>query len=213
MTDHMPTLADLADAAARAPNNLANIPVDHARIRAAVREILIAVGEDPDREGLVETPDRVARMYAEIFSGLHTDASIYLQKLFTQKHDEMVIVKDIEFSSCCEHHLLPFTGKTHIGYLPDGQVVGLSKLARVVEAISKRPQVQERMTEDLADLIMNEVQPRGVGVIVEASHSCMTIRGVRKPGAMTITSAVRGLVKDNPATRSELFSLVLGTNR
>lgn len=183
-------------------------PVDVERIKAAVREILLAVGEDPDREGLLETPDRVARMYAEIFSGLHTDPAIHLKKLFTQKHDEMVIVKDIEFASCCEHHLLPFTGKAHIGYLPDGKVVGLSKLARVVDVIAKRPQVQERMTEAIADLIMEEVQPRGVGVIVEASHSCMTIRGVRKPGAMTMTSAVRGLVKTNPMTRNELMSLV-----
>ncbi len=183
-------------------------PVDLERIKAAVREILIAVGEDPDREGLLETPDRVARMYAEIFSGLHTNPAVHLQKLFTQKHDEMVIVKDIEFASCCEHHLLPFTGKAHIGYLPNGKVVGLSKLARVVDVIAKRPQVQERMTEAIADLIMEEVQPRGVGVIIEASHSCMTIRGVRKPGAMTMTSAVRGLVKTNPMTRNELMSLV-----
>jgi GTP cyclohydrolase IA len=185
-------------------------PVDVERIKNAVREILIAVGEDPDREGLLETPDRVARMYSEIFSGLHTNPAIHLQKLFTQKHDEMVIVKDIEFSSCCEHHLLPFYGKAHIGYLPDGKVVGLSKLARVVDVIAKRPQVQERMTEEIADLLMNEVHPRGVGVIVEASHSCMTIRGVRKPGAMTITSAVRGLVKTNPMTRDELMTLVFG---
>ena len=202
---HEPTFAELATVQAGAYQ-----PVDLARIQNAVREILIAVGENPDREGLIETPARVARMYAEIFSGLHTNPAIHLQKLFTQKHDEMVLVKDIEFASCCEHHLLPFTGKAHIGYLPDGQVVGLSKLARVVEVIAKRPQVQERMTEDIADLIMNEVQPRGVGVIIEASHSCMTIRGVRKPEAMTITSAVRGLVKTNPMTRSELMSLVFG---
>lgn len=184
--------------------------VDHERIRRAVREILIAVGEDPDREGLLDTPDRVARMYAEIFGGLRTDPAAFLQKTFTQKHDEMVLVKDIEFSSCCEHHLLPFTGKAHIGYLPNGKVVGLSKLARVVETLSRRPQVQERMTEDLADLIMRELKPRGVGVILEASHSCMTIRGVRKPGAMTITSAVRGGFQVNPATRAELMSLVFG---
>jgi GTP cyclohydrolase I len=183
-------------------------PVDLPRIERAVREILLAVGEDPDREGLLETPRRVAKMYAEIFAGLHTDPRQYLQKLFTQKHDELVIVKDIEFSSCCEHHLLPFTGKAHIGYLPAGQVLGLSKFARVVEAVAKRPQVQERMTEEIADLIMDEVQPRGVGVILEASHSCMTIRGVKKPSAMTITSAVRGLIKSNPATRAELMSLV-----
>ena len=187
--------------------------VDHARIRRAVREILAAVGEDPDREGLRETPDRVARMYAEVFGGLHTDPAVHLQKTFTQKHDEMVLVKDIDFSSCCEHHLLPFIGKAHIAYLPDGKVVGLSKLARVVEAIARRPQVQERMTEDLADLISRELNPRGVGVIIEASHSCMTIRGVRKPGAMTITSALRGLFKTNPTTRAEFMALTVGGTR
>ena len=185
-------------------------PVDLARIRRAVREILSAVGEDPDREGLVETPDRVARMYAEIFSGLGVDPAVYLRKTFTQQHDEMVLVKDIEFSSVCEHHLLPFTGKAHLAYLPAGRVVGLSKLARIVETVARRPQVQERITEELADLVMRELQPRGVGVILEASHSCMTIRGVRKPGAMTITSAMRGLFKTNPMTRSELMALVFG---
>ncbi len=187
--------------------------VDHDRIRRAVREILIAVGEDPDREGLLETPDRVARMYAEIFSGLHADPAAHLQKLFTQKHDEMVLVKDIEFASMCEHHLLPFTGKAHIAYLPNGKVVGLSKLARVVDAVARRPQVQERMTESLADLVTAELQPRGVGVIVEASHSCMTIRGVRKPGSMTITSAMRGGFLMHPSTRAELMSLVFGNAR
>lgn len=183
-------------------------PMDFERIRRAVREILIAVGEDPDREGLLETPDRVARMYAEVFSGLHLDPAQYLQKTFTQKYDEMVLVKDIEFASCCEHHLLPFTGKAHIGYLPDGKVVGLSKLARVVETIARKPQVQERMTEDLAELIMRELAPRGVGVIIEASHSCMTIRGVRKPESITITSALRGLFKTNATTRGEFMALV-----
>jgi GTP cyclohydrolase I len=184
--------------------------VDQARIRNAVREILIAVGEDPDREGLLETPARVARMYAEIFSGLHDDPKRHLQKTFTQQHDEMVLVKDIDFSSCCEHHLVPFLGKAHIGYLPSGHVVGLSKLARVVDAVSKRPQVQERMTEEIADLIMSELRPRGVGVILEATHMCMTIRGVKKPGTTTVTSAMRGLFKTNPMTRSELLSLVSG---
>lgn len=184
--------------------------MDLDRVRRAVREILAAIGEDPNREGLLETPDRVARMYAEVFAGLHTDPAQYLRKTFTQKHDEMVIVKDIEFSSCCEHHLLPFLGKAHIAYLPDGKVVGLSKLARVVEAVARRPQVQERMTEDLAELIMRELNPRGVGVIVEATHSCMTIRGVRKPGSVTITSAVRGLFKSNPTTRNEFMALVVG---
>jgi GTP cyclohydrolase IA len=204
--DRIPSLAELASAAA-----LPAAPVDHDRIRRAVREILHAVGEDPDREGLLETPDRVARMYAEIFAGLHLDPAVHLQKTFTQHADEMVLVKDIEFASCCEHHLLPFTGKAHVAYLPDGRVVGLSKLARVVDVVARRPQVQERMTEGLADLIMNEVRPRGVGVIVEASHSCMTIRGVRKPGSATITSAVRGLFKTNPATRAEFMSLVYST--
>jgi GTP cyclohydrolase I len=184
--------------------------VDLPRIQKAVREILAAVGEDPDREGLLDTPARVARMYAEIFSGLHADPAQFLKRTFTQKHDEMVVVKDIEFASCCEHHLLPFLGKAHIAYLPDGQVVGLSKLARVTEAVARRPQVQERLTEEIAELIMRELKPRGVGVIVEAAHSCMTIRGVRKPGAMTITSAMRGLFKTNPMTRNELLSLVFG---
>jgi GTP cyclohydrolase I len=187
--------------------------LDHDRIRRAVREILAAVGEDPDREGLLETPDRVARMYAEVFGGLREDPSVHLTKTFAQKHEDMVLVKDIEFSSMCEHHLLPFIGKAHIGYLPDERVVGLSKLARVVDSIAKRPQVQEKMTEDLADLIMTHLKPRGVGVILEASHSCMTVRGVKKPGAMTITSAVRGGFRDHPATREELLSLVFGRGR
>lgn len=187
--------------------------MDHDRIRRAVREILAAVGEDPDREGLLETPDRVARLYAEVFGGLREDPSIHLRKTFKQRHEDMVLVKDIEFSSMCEHHLLPFVGKAHVGYLPDERVVGLSKLARVVDSIAKRPQVQEKMTEDLADLIMTHLKPRGVGVILEASHSCMTIRGVKKPGAMTITSAVRGGFRDHPATREELLSLVFGRGR
>ncbi|MBN9122030.1 MAG: GTP cyclohydrolase I FolE [Planctomycetes bacterium] len=186
------------------------LAVDHERVRRAVREILIAIGEDPDREGLVDTPDRVARMYAEVFAGLRTDPAVHLQKTFTQKHDEMVLVKDIEFASCCEHHLLPFFGKAHIAYLPNGQIVGLSKLARVVDAVARRPQVQERMTEAIADLIMKHLKPRGVAVIVEASHSCMTIRGVRKPAAMTITSSMRGGFLEHPATRNELMSLVFG---
>jgi GTP cyclohydrolase I len=185
--------------------------VDLERIRAAVREILLAVGEDPDREGLQETPDRVARMYAELFSGLHVDPSEHLRKTFNVKHDEMVLQKDIEFSAMCEHHLLPFMGKAHIAYLPSGKVVGLSKLARVVEVISRRPQVQERMTEEIAELIMREIAPRGVGVILEASHACMTIRGVRKPGTVCITSAMRGAFQTNPATRAELMALVTGS--
>lgn len=185
-------------------------PMDLPRIERAVREILMAVGEDPDREGLLETPARVARMYAEVFAGLHADPAVHLQKTFTQPHDEMVLVKDIEFASCCEHHLVPFLGKAHIAYLPDGKVVGLSKLARVVDGVAKRPQVQERMTEQIAEMIMSELQPRGVGVILEATHMCMTIRGVKKPGATTVTSAMRGGFLTNPLTREELLSLVFG---
>jgi GTP cyclohydrolase IA len=185
-------------------------PVDQERIRAAVREILVAVGEDPDREGLLETPDRVARMYAELFCGLHMDPREHLKKTFTVKHDEMVVQRDIDFASVCEHHLLPFMGQAHIAYLPSGKVVGLSKLARVVEVVSHRPQVQERMTEEIADLVMREIDARGVGVIIEATHTCMTIRGVRKPGSVCITSAMRGTFQTNPATRAELMALVTG---
>ena len=175
-----------------------------------MREILLAVGEDPDREGLLETPERVARMYAEMFSGLRTDPRALLQRKFTQKYDEMVLEKDIRFESMCEHHLLPFLGKAHIAYLPNGKIVGLSKLGRVVEAFARRPQVQERMTEQLADLLMKELNPRGVGVILEASHTCMTIRGVRKADSICITSAMRGSFKDNQSTRAELMALVYG---
>jgi GTP cyclohydrolase I len=185
--------------------------VDQARIEAAVREILIAVGEDPAREGLEETPGRVARMYAELFSGLRDDPGIHLRKCFTQKYDEIVLVKDIDFHSICEHHLLPFFGKAHIAYLPNGKIVGLSKLARVVEVMSRRPQVQERMTEDLADLIMAELDPKGVAVVLEASHTCMTIRGVRKPGSLCTTSAMRGAFRANESTRIELMSLIYGS--
>src|SRR5437588_4860800 len=175
--------------------------IDQKRIRAAVREVLLAVGEDPDREGLQETPARVARMYAEIFAGLRCDPRDLLRKTFTQKYDEMVLERNIRFASCCEHHLLPFFGVAHVAYLPKGKIVGLSKLARVVEAMSRRPQVQERMTEELADLLMSELEARGVGVILEATHTCMTIRGVRKPGSITTTSAMRGVVREHQSTR------------
>lgn len=183
---------------------------DRSRIEAAVREILLAVGEDPDREGLRETPARVARMYAEMFAGLHIDPREHLKKSFTEKYDEVVLVKDINFDSMCEHHLLPFTGKAHIAYMANGKIVGLSKLARVVEVLSRRPQVQERMTEELADLLVAELEPRGVAVILEASHSCMTIRGVRKPGSLCTTSAMRGAFRESAVTRSELLALVFG---
>jgi GTP cyclohydrolase I len=185
-------------------------PVDHERIEAAVREILIAVGEDPDREGLQETPARVARMYAELFSGLHRDPRDLLNKTFTQEYNEMVVVRDIRFESMCEHHLLPFFGKAHIAYLPKGKIVGLSKLPRAVEALSRRPQVQERMTEELADLFMSELDARGVGVVLEATHTCMTIRGVRKPDSVCSTSAMRGTFRENQATRSEFLALIHG---
>jgi GTP cyclohydrolase I len=186
-------------------------PVDLDRIRAAVREILLAVGEDPDREGLLETPDRVARMYAEVFAGLRKDPRECLQKTFTQKYDEMVLEKHIGFASMCEHHLLPFIGHAHIAYLPKGKIVGLSKLPRAVEVLSKRPQVQERMTEELADLLMDELDARGVAVVLEASHTCMTVRGVRKPGSICTTSAMRGAFRDNPSTRAELMALIYGS--
>jgi GTP cyclohydrolase IA len=184
--------------------------VDQTRIQQAVREILLAMGENPDREGLLETPERVARLYTEIFAGMREDPRLHLQKKFTQKYDEMVLEKDIRFESMCEHHLLPFIGKAHVAYLPNGQVVGLSKLARVVECISRRPQVQERMTEELADLLMEELEPRGVGVVLEASHTCMTIRGIRKADSICITSAMRGAFRDNQSTRAEMMALVYG---
>jgi GTP cyclohydrolase I len=185
--------------------------VDQERIRAAIREILLAVGEDPDREGLQETPERVARMYAELFAGLHKDPREHLRKKFTQKYDEMVLEKDIAFAALCEHHLLPFMGKTHVAYLPNGKIVGLSKLARVIEVLSRRPQVQERMTEELADLLMHELEPRGVAVILEASHTCMTVRGVRKENSLCVTSAMRGAFRDNQSTRAELMALIYGS--
>lgn len=185
--------------------------IDLERIRAAVREILLAVGEDPDREGLRETPERVARMYAELFAGLHRDPRELLQKTFTQKYDEMVLVKDIGFESMCEHHLLPFVGKAHIAYLPNGKIVGLSKLARIVEVLARRPQVQERMTEQIADLVTGELDPRGVGVILEATHTCMTIRGIRKAHSLCTTSAMRGAFKSLESTRAEFMSLVYGS--
>ncbi|HUG67110.1 MAG TPA: GTP cyclohydrolase I FolE [Pirellulaceae bacterium] len=190
-----------------------NSPVDMQRLENAVREILAAVGEDPDREGLLETPARVARMYAELFSGLHDDPRVHLQKVFTEKYDEIVVVRDISFNSMCEHHLLPFMGKAHIGYVPNGKVLGLSKLARVVESVSHRPQVQERMTEEIARLLESELDAKGVGVVVEATHTCMTIRGVRKPGSLCVTSAMKGLFRTNSSSRAEVMQLIYGDRR
>jgi GTP cyclohydrolase I len=187
--------------------------VDLLRIEKAVREILSAVGEDPNREGLKETPRRVAKMYAEMFSGLHKNPRIHLQKFFTEKYDEMVLVRDIAFDSMCEHHMLPFSGVAHIGYIPNGKVVGLSKLARVVEVVSHRPQVQERMTEDLANLLIEELDVKGVAVVIEATHSCMTIRGVRKPGSVCVTSAMKGVFRSSLSSRAEVMNLIYGNRR
>ncbi|CAM5668779.1 GTP cyclohydrolase I FolE [Streptomyces avidinii] len=183
---------------------------DEKRAEAAVRELLIAVGEDPDREGLLETPARVARAYREIFAGLYQKPEEVLTTTFDLGHDEMVLVKDIEVMSNCEHHLVPFHGVAHVGYIPstDGKITGLSKLARLVDVFARRPQVQERLTTQIADSLMEILDPRGVIVVIECEHMCMTMRGVRKPGAKTITSAVRGQLRD-PATRNEAMSLIM----
>ncbi|MGC0375861.1 MULTISPECIES: GTP cyclohydrolase I FolE [unclassified Streptomyces] len=183
---------------------------DEKRAENAVRELLIAVGEDPDREGLLETPARVARAYREIFAGLWQKPEDVLTTTFDLGHDEMVLVKDIEVLSSCEHHLVPFVGVAHVGYIPsvDGKITGLSKLARLVDVYARRPQVQERLTTQIADSLMDILEPRGVIVVVECEHMCMSMRGVRKPGAKTITSAVRGQLRD-PATRNEAMSLIM----
>ncbi|MCX7620917.1 MAG: GTP cyclohydrolase I FolE [Acidimicrobiales bacterium] len=186
--------------------------IDLARIESAVREILVALGEDPERDGLRDTPKRVARMYAEIFSGLRESPDHHLQVQFEANHDEMVMVRDIPLYSICEHHLVPFIGKAHVAYIPndDGRVTGLSKLARLVDAYARRPQVQERLTTQIADEIERTLQPKGVLVVIEAEHLCMSMRGVRKPGASTVTSAVRGLFRVNQATRFEAMRLIDG---
>ncbi|WP_307851177.1 GTP cyclohydrolase I FolE [Nocardiopsis sp. MG754419] len=186
-------------------------PVDRERIARAVREILIAIGEDPDRDGLLKTPDRVARAYEEQFSGLGQKPGDVLTTVFEAGHEEMVLVKDIELYSTCEHHLVPFYGVAHVGYIPaaDGRITGLSKLARLVDVYARRPQVQERLTGEVADAIMEHLEPRGVIVVVEAEHLCMTMRGVRKPGAKTVTSAVRGIFRGSDRTRAEAMSLIL----
>jgi len=182
--------------------------VDEERIARAVREILVAIGENPDREGLRKTPARVARMYAEMFAGLSIDPREHVRTFFTENYDEMVVLRDISFYSMCEHHLLPFEGKAHVAYLPAGRVVGVSKLARVVEAFALRPQVQERLTTQVADLLMSELSAKGVAVVMEATHACMTCRGVKKPGSVMVTSAVRGECCTNSATRAEIFALL-----
>jgi GTP cyclohydrolase I len=186
------------------------VPVDQPRIEAAVREILAAIGEDPGREGLRETPARVARAYAELFEGLDADPAEVLATTFDLGHDEMVLVKDIEVWSTCEHHLLPFTGRAHVAYIPsEHRITGLSKLARLVDAFAKRPQVQERLTSQIADAMVEHLRVQGVLVVLECEHLCMTMRGVKKPGSKTVTSAVRGILR-NPATRAEAMGLILG---
>lgn len=183
--------------------------IDTEKIETAIRMILEAIGEDPEREGLRETPARVGRMYKEIFCGLWEDPEVHLQKTFSEEHEEMVLVKDIPIYSMCEHHLLPFYGKAHVAYIPHhGNVTGLSKLVRVVEGFSKRPQLQERLTSQIADCIMQRMGAKGVLVVIEAEHMCMTIRGVKKPGSKTLTSAVRGMFQKSEATRAEAFALI-----
>ena len=185
--------------------------VDQEAIQSAMRQILFAIGEDPDREGLIETPARVGRMYAEVFAGIHVDPCEELHKVFAaDKHQEMVLVRDISFYSMCEHHFLPFHGVAHVAYLPDGTVTGLSKLARLVEGFARRPQMQERLTTQIAEALMDALNPRGALVVIEAAHMCMEMRGVKKPGAITQTSAVRGLFEESPATRAEAFALITG---
>ncbi len=186
--------------------------VDIPRIERAVREILLAIGENPDREGLAKTPNRVARAYAEIFAGIRADPREHLKTVFHERYDEVVLLRDIRFHSLCEHHLLPFIGKAHVAYLPEGKVVGLSKLARLVEGFARRPQVQERLTTQIADALMEELQPAGAACVIEASHTCMTIRGARKPGSLMITSALRGIFKENPASREEILGLIHSPN-
>ncbi|MEK6798109.1 MAG: GTP cyclohydrolase I FolE [Planctomycetota bacterium] len=182
--------------------------MDLERIERAVRDILCAVGEDPDREGLRQTPERVAKMYAELFSGLRKDPAEHLTAAFTERYDELVVLRDIAFNSMCEHHLMPFEGKAHVAYLPDGQVVGISKLARVVDEFAHRPQVQERLTSQIADLLMAKLQAKGVAVVIEATHTCMTCRGIKKSGSEMVTSAIRGLCRSDARTRGEVMTLL-----
>jgi GTP cyclohydrolase I len=182
--------------------------VDTKRIEKAVNEILLAVGEDIERDGLKETPERVARMYAELLAGMQEDPKEHLGSVFTENYDEIVLLRDIPFYSICEHHLMPFIGSAHVAYLPSGAILGISKLARIVDCFARRLQAQERLTYQIADFIMNKLKPQGVAVVLEASHSCMTIRGIKKPGSVMVTSAVRGIFKRDPKSRSEIMSLM-----
>ncbi|HEX8340218.1 MAG TPA: GTP cyclohydrolase I FolE [Tepidisphaeraceae bacterium] len=187
--------------------------VDIPRIEKAVREILLAVGEDPDREGLLKTPNRVARAYGELMAGLQDEPRRHLKTVFTEQYDEIVLLRDIEFHSLCEHHLLPFTGRAHLAYLPQGKVVGLSKLARLVEGYARRPQVQERLTTQIADALMAELSPMGAACVIEATHTCMTIRGAKKHGSTMVTSALRGSFKSDARSRSEVLTLMYSDGR
>lgn len=185
-----------------------NKQVDIARIEKAVGEILLAVGEDPKREGLGGTPKRVANMYAELLAGMHEDPKEHVTSVFHERYDEIVLLRDVPFYSVCEHHMMPFIGKTHIAYLPDGKVLGVSKLARIVDCFARRLQVQERLTSQVADFLMDNLKPKGVAVVIEASHSCMTIRGIKKPGSVMVTSALRGIFIRDPRSRSEVLGLM-----
>jgi len=197
-----------ADASDPRPAELPPAKVDLPRIERAVREILLAVGEDPDREGLLKTPNRVARAYGELMAGLQDNPRRHLKTVFRERYDEIVLLRDIEFNSLCEHHLLPFTGKAHVAYLPKGKVVGLSKLARLVEGFARRPQVQERLTTQIADALMDELQPIGAACVIQATHTCMTIRGAKKPGSVMTTSALRGSFRTDAASRAEVLALM-----
>ena len=183
-------------------------PIDSDRIKKAVREILLAVGEDVEREGLRETPDRVARMYAELLGGMREEPEKHLRSVFTENYEEIVLLRDVPFYSICEHHLMPFIGSAHVAYLPSGSVLGVSKLARIVDSFARRLQTQERLTYQIADFIMSSLKSQGVAVVLEASHSCMTIRGIKKPGSTMVTSALRGIFKRDPKSRSEIMSLM-----
>jgi len=188
--------------------NGSNTDIDVDRIVRAVKEILLAVGEDSEREGLKRTPERVARMYAELLAGMREDPKQHLHSVFNERYDEIVLLRDVPFYSVCEHHLMPFIGTAHIAYLPKGAVLGVSKLARIVDCFSRRLQVQERLTNQIADFLMDHLKPQGTAVVLEASHSCMTIRGVKKPGSVMVTSALRGIFKRDPRSRSEVMSLM-----
>ncbi len=187
--------------------------IDEARIEKAVREILSAVGEDLNRDGLKDTPARVARMYGELLAGMHDDPNTHISRVFNENYDEIVLLRDIPFYSICEHHLMPFIGSAHVAYLPSGKILGVSKLARIVDCFARRLQTQERLTYQIADCLMSNLKPLGVAVVLEAAHSCMTIRGIKKPGSVMVTSAVRGLFRKDPRSRNEIMSLIHSQNK